>query len=68
MWDSVSDEAKDLVIKLLTRDKDQRITANDAFKHEWIQNTAPKPIVDKATTNELLKHLEMFKVFIYIYI
>ena len=39
-WDDVSDEAKDLVTKLLAYMPYDRIGAHDAIKHPWIaENT-----------------------------
>jgi calcium-dependent protein kinase len=34
-WSRVSEEAKDLVSKMLTRDPRSRITADTAFEHPW---------------------------------
>ena len=34
----VSDEAKDLASKLLTKDPDKRYTANQVLEHNWIKN------------------------------
>ena len=36
VWQSVSDEAKDMIHKLLERSADVRLTAQEAFDHEWI--------------------------------
>jgi len=36
-WAGVSDDAKDLVRKLLVLDPDKRITANDALRHPWLK-------------------------------
>jgi calcium/calmodulin-dependent protein kinase I len=36
-WCDVSDEAKDLVSKLLMLDPDQRLTSNEALKHKWMK-------------------------------
>lgn len=38
-WDSVSEEAKDLIKKLLTVDPDKRLSAAEALKHPWICET-----------------------------
>lgn len=36
-WDRVSSHAKDLIRKLLNKDPNKRITADQALKHPWIQ-------------------------------
>ena len=36
VWDEISDQAKDLIVKMLALDPDQRISAVDALSHEWI--------------------------------
>lgn len=38
-WDDVSEEAKDLVKKLLTVDPKKRITLEEAKEHKWFSNT-----------------------------
>ena len=35
-WDSVTEEAKDLIKKMLTVDQNKRINVSDALKHSWI--------------------------------
>ena len=37
IWNNISDEAKDLVTKLMTKDPAQRLTAVDALAHPWIK-------------------------------
>lgn len=41
-WKAVSDEAKDLISKMLTLDPKKRITADEALRHPWLKvpNTA----------------------------
>lgn len=34
-WSAVTDEAKDLIKKMLTVKKEDRITARQAMRHEW---------------------------------
>ena len=46
-WHSVSDNAKDLVSKLLTYDPDKRIPALEALNHPWIVETASIDRVSK---------------------
>ena len=35
---NVSDSAKDLISHLLVKDVNQRYSAEDAYKHPWVQN------------------------------
>jgi len=37
LWNQVSDDAKDMINKLLERSADIRLTAQEAFEHPWIQ-------------------------------
>jgi calcium-dependent protein kinase len=39
-WDEVSEEAKDLVRKLLTLDPEKRIPASEAHQHPWFKKYA----------------------------
>jgi serine/threonine protein kinase len=34
-WDQVSDDAKDLIKKMLVVDPDKRLTADQALRHPW---------------------------------
>lgn len=36
IWDNISDEAKDLVKKMLTQDQNDRLTAREALQHPWL--------------------------------
>ena len=42
MWDNISDDAKDLVSRLLTFEADERMTAEDALDHVWFHNNHTK--------------------------
>eukprot|EP00604_Paraphysomonas_vestita_P001525 CAMPEP_0174817924 /NCGR_PEP_ID=MMETSP1107-20130205/484_1 /TAXON_ID=36770 /ORGANISM="Paraphysomonas vestita, Strain GFlagA" /LENGTH=348 /DNA_ID=CAMNT_0016029073 /DNA_START=2901 /DNA_END=3947 /DNA_ORIENTATION=+ len=37
-WDSVTDEAKDFITKLLKKDPNERLTAEQAFNHRWFDS------------------------------
>lgn len=52
IWAGVSDEAKDLIERMLERKVKKRIAADDALKHPWMHRLAPTehPLVTKATT------------------
>ncbi|GJP42197.1 hypothetical protein CLOM_g1794 [Closterium sp. NIES-68] len=38
VWESVSEEAKDLVLRMLTRDAALRISADEILEHPWLQD------------------------------
>lgn len=60
-WDEVSDEAKDLVRKLLAYDPAKRISAAEALQHPWIKKQTSK--VDKGIATKALSNLKNFRVF-----
>jgi len=41
-WQDVSEDAKDLIKKLLIMKQEDRFSAEQALNHTWIKNTAPK--------------------------
>ena len=51
-WSGISEEAKDLIAKLLVRDASQRLDANSILNHPWIikQNNAVEPKDRKVST------------------
>jgi calcium-dependent protein kinase len=59
-WDSISDDAKDLISKMMTYDPDQRITARQALQHPWLTN-APNTPIDEETARKILRNLQTFK-------
>lgn len=46
-WSHVSDDAKMLILRMLTVDVSQRITAEEALKSAWIVGAEPKKRKDK---------------------
>ncbi|WFD26904.1 MAPK-activated protein kinase Srk1 [Malassezia nana] len=58
-WDHISDDAKDLVAKLLCVDVEQRLTIDEFFEHPWIrpaQFTVSRPPVPQ---RRHLAHLDL---------
>ena len=58
-WEEVSDEAKDLIVKFLQVNPDDRITIADALEHPWIINYSLSDIVSKEmviNTFDMLKN------------
>ncbi|KAH3762409.1 protein kinase 1 [Pelomyxa schiedti] len=53
-WDPVSENAKDLIRKLLTVDPEKRITTEEALAHPWLEGVTfdpIKPVVTAAAEN-----------------
>ena len=54
-WEQVSEEAKDLIRKMLTKNEDARISAKEALQHKWFKNMKDdkrnKKVVLKAMNN-----------------
>ena len=61
-WADVSEEAKDLVKKLLTYDPEKRINALDAINHPWIKKMATADKVNKEVATKSLQNLQNFRV------
>ena len=62
-YTSLSDNAKDLITKLLTFNPSQRITAEEAINHPWFNIEEVKMIeyVNEAIAREMLLNLENYK-------
>jgi len=60
-WSLVSSEAKELLLRMLTRDPRRRISAQEAYLHSWIQNKAPKSDPDPQLMSEVLLNLREFQ-------
>ena len=60
-WKNISNDAKDLIKKMLTYDPIQRITAEAAMNHGWIKKKVHEVSDPKATFNAL-QNLKNFRV------
>lgn len=62
IWDKVSDSAKDLIAKLLTVDVENRITPDQALRHEWFQSVDLKKKKPSSEESEMfLNSLRQFE-------
>ncbi|XP_073024621.1 calcium-dependent protein kinase 29 [Primulina eburnea] len=63
-WPSVSNAAKDLIKKLLTRDPKKRITAAEAIEHPWLQKDgeASDTPIDSAVLIRMKQFRDMNKL------
>eukprot|EP00347_Sterkiella_histriomuscorum_P020848 403336235 len=59
-WKNISNDAKDLIKKMLTYDILNRITAEQAINHPWIKKKVLEPSDPKATISAL-QNLRMFR-------
>lgn len=61
-WNNVSDAAKDLIRQMLAYDPEKRITAEQAYKHKWLDGKDFSTLtVEK--TQELVSNISEFYVF-----
>ena len=65
IWKKISKNAKDLICKLLDKDVNKRINANDALMHKWLIDNESKKlfikIENKAITKKLVNNLINYK-------
>jgi serine/threonine protein kinase len=54
-WARISDEAKDLVAKLVCIDVDRRLSATEALQHPWIVNEGRLDPIENSIRNSSLK-------------
>ena len=60
-WSEVSDEAKALIKKMLTKDVNKRITALDSMQDPWFKKFEEKEQYDKNLAKSVLKNMKKFK-------
>ena len=62
-WDFISDEAKDLISKLLVKDVEKRLTLEQAMEHPWITKNMEQYKIDHEIINRLgnFKYETQFK-------
>lgn len=59
-WSVVSDDAKDIVCRLICMDPNARLTAEQAINHTWIKNMAPKAS-DRPLQAGTLQNMKAFR-------
>lgn len=57
-WGKISEDAKNLIKKMLEKDPNKRISAKDAYNDPWIQKNAPSEKID----TKALKNMTNFYV------
>ncbi|KAL8147484.1 calcium-dependent protein kinase 20-like [Apium graveolens] len=63
-WPSISEGAKDLVRKMLVRDRSKRLTAHEVLCHPWVKvdGSAPDKPIDSAVLSRLKRFSAMHKL------
>ena len=56
-WDKISKEAKDLIYKLLLKDTEKRINAEDALKHKWFIDNQSKELFNKIENKVIIEKM-----------
>lgn len=56
----ISTEAKDLLSKMLEKDKNKRFSAEECLNHPWFQKVTDGSRVSKTTLNKALTNLSTF--------
>lgn len=69
IWESISDSAKDLILKMLNYNPEARISASEAYMHPWLQKqdfkTLKSELVNEISDN-LTKFCVNFLIFIHL--
>lgn len=60
IWNSVSNQAKNLLTKMLEKNPERRYTADDVLASDWIVEMTENPESSVAFTNEVLSNLSNF--------
>jgi len=67
-WEGVSENAKDLIRKLLEYSPEKRLSADEALNHPWFRSTLGESrITNKSMVIKNLKNFQNFKVSIGFY-
>ncbi|KAL2495392.1 Calcium-dependent protein kinase 21 [Forsythia ovata] len=61
-WPSISNSAKDLVSRMLTKDPKKRITSVQVLEHPWIKGQAPDKPIDSAVLSRMKQFRAMNKL------
>ena len=59
-WDNISNDAKDLIKKLLIKDPHKRYSAREALAHSWIVKNKNKVKIDNTKFAEIVKNLRSY--------
>ena len=60
VWQEISKSAKDLITKLLDRQADMRLTAEEAYNHPWIQQQKNKENKNVEVNSDVFTNMETY--------
>lgn len=61
LFNEISEEAKNLLEKLLEKDPQKRLSALDALDHSWIKNQAPHATINEKVAKQVFDNLRSFQ-------
>lgn len=60
VWENISADAKDLIDKLLERQADMRLTAEEAYNHPWIQQQRQREFGDVEISPDVFTNIQTY--------
>lgn len=60
VWDNISDSAKDLIDKLLNKQADERLTAEEAYNHPWLANQREKEFKNVEISMDVFTNMQNY--------
>ena len=60
VWENISAEAKDLIDKLLNKQADERLTAEEAYNHPWLAQQREKEFGNVAISMDVFTNMQSY--------
>lgn len=60
VWENISDSAKDLIGGLLCREADERLTAEEAYNHPWLQQSRDLEFANVEISKDVFTNMQSY--------
>ena len=60
VWENISDVAKDLISKLLERQADERLTAEEAYNHPWLAEQRQREFANVSISMDVFTNMQNY--------
>jgi len=60
VWENISDSAKDLIDKLLNKQADERLTAEEAYNHPWLATQREKEFKNVEISMDVFTNMQNY--------